>query len=142
MLLFLSDCGNNTELLDQLKAAEKALAATQAELRMLKMTTADDKGKIVHFVYFKLKPEVEVAAIVEEIKKLKTIGSLDDFEVGTFKDLNDPRALSEYDVLVQMQFENEEAYRSYQAHPVHNALKENTKEMLAGPPSTFDYTVQ
>jgi len=38
-----------------------------------------------------------------------------------------------------MSLKNEKAYQDYQKHPIHLALKENTKQYMAGPPVTYDF---
>lgn len=94
---------------------------------------------LVHIVLLKVKENAAIDELILEIQKLSAIPEVKNLEVGTFKDLGDTRALSEYAVLMQMRFENEPDYQVYQKHPIHLALKENTKLYLAGPPVTYDY---
>jgi len=91
---------------------------------------------------FRLKPDADQAKLVEEVNKLESIEGLMDLQVGPFKELGDKRALSEYSMMMEMSFEDETAYQKYQAHPLHLALKENTKSLMAGPPATYDYLKQ
>ncbi|MEM8908372.1 MAG: hypothetical protein AAGD05_11045, partial [Bacteroidota bacterium] len=65
-----------------------------------------------------------------------------DLQVGTFTDLGDTRALQQYHLVMQMGFSGQQAYQSYQQHPIHVALKEKLAEYLAASPSTYDYTKQ
>ena len=107
--------------------------STQSEIQQF------DNAPLVHIVLLKVKENIESKKLIEEIEKLNGIPGLVNLEVGTFKDLGDTRALSAYSVIIQMRFENEKDYQTYQQHPIHLALKENTKSYMAGPPSTYDY---
>ena len=94
---------------------------------------------LVHIVFFKLKEGTDVDSLIYEIKKIEKIPGLKNLEVGQFKDLDDVRALSEYQVMMQMRFANRADYHIYQKHPLHLSLQENAKAYLAGPPVTYDY---
>lgn len=131
-LLFLTACqSTDTSQIDKLT---NELIQAKTEIASLK--SADD---LVHIVYFKLKEDASKKGLIAEIKKLKNIEVLDNLEVGVFEDLGDSRAMSDYDVMMQMEFENEEDYKTYQAHPIHLALKKAVGAYLAGPPVTYDY---
>ena len=106
----------------------------QAEIADLK--SADD---LVHIVYFKMKEDASKEGLIKEIKKLEGIEVLHNLEVGTFQDLGDKRAMSEFGIVMQMEFANETDYKTYQAHPIHLALKKAVGAYLAGPPVTYDY---
>ena len=97
---------------------------------------------LVHVVYFKLKPNADQDALIEEINKLRGIEELHDLEIGIFENLEDQRALSDYQLMMSMAFKNEEDYKSYQAHKLHLGLKEKVGAYLAGPPATYDYLVK
>lgn len=77
--------------------------------------------------------------MIEEIKKLEAIEQVHEMQVGQFKDLGDQRALSDYELFLQMSFTDEAAYQTYQKHPIHLTLKEKAGAYLAGPPVTYDY---
>lgn len=123
----------DTSKVDNYKLKE-ALKMAQAKIKDLK--SADD---LVHIVYFKLKEDASKDGLIAEIKKLEGIDVLKNLEVGTFQDLGDKRAMSQFDVVMQMEFENETDYKIYQAHPIHLALKAAAGAYLAGPPVTYDY---
>lgn len=135
ILIFMS-CSNTAleqELADvktKLAEAETALAAQES----------DDNYPLVHVVYFKIKPAVDQAFIIKEIKKLEAIEVLHDLEIGTFEDLDDKRALSEYQLMMSMAFKNEADYKIYQTHELHLALKKAVGQYFAGPPAIYDYT--
>ncbi len=93
---------------------------------------------LVHTVYFDVQPE-DSEALIQACKKMEDIAEVHYLMVGAFKDLGDKRALSKYDVVMQMQFADEDAYRSYQAHPLHLSLKEKVKDLISGPPATHDF---
>lgn len=122
----------------ELQLAQQQLAETQQALSELEAAAAET-GKLVHIVLFKLKPEVDEETVIAEIKKLEAIPEIEELEVGPFQNLGDPRALSDYAVIMEMSFQDEAAYQKYQAHPTHQALKEQMGSILAGPPVTYDY---
>ena len=145
VLFGLVSCSNSaleTELKtakDALASAKTALQKANQEIAILKQA---DTGKLVHVVFFKIKPDVDVAVVIEEIKKLQQIPEVQDLEVGTFEDLGDARALSDYNLVMEMTFDNKVAYDTYQQHPVHLTLKENLGAFSAGPPATYDFIEQ
>jgi len=135
--ILISAC-NQPAATNDFENLKKNLAQVQKELATLK---ANQDHQIVHVVYFKLKPDANSAALIKEIKKIAAIEGLEELEVGTFKDLKDKRALSEFGVVMQMGFDTEAAYQAYQKHPLHIELKNNVGQYLAGPPVTYDFTV-
>ena len=137
LLSALMSCSNAT-MQEELKRIENELATSNATIEDLK-SQIEPEGNLVHVVLFKLKPDADLDAVIAEVKKLESIEGVKDLEVGLFEDLGDDRALSDYNMMMEMSFDDAEAYRKYQAHPVHLALKGNIKSMLAGPPATYDY---
>lgn len=137
-LLTLFVACTDTAVRKELQLTQKQLIEAQAALSELEAATAET-GKLVHIVLFKLKPEVDEGTVIAEIKKLEEIPEIEELEVGPFQDLGDPRALSDYPLIMEMSFQDESAYQKYQAHPTHLALKEQLGALLAGPPVTYDY---
>lgn len=137
MTVFLASC-SNPKLEKELLETELKLKETAALLAEAKTDTAE-KYPLVHVVYFKLKPDVDKGKLLEAIDKLEGIEVVKELEVGTFEDLGDERALSDYQVVMSMAFANKSAYEVYQGHELHLALKAAAKEMLAAPPATYDY---
>lgn len=125
------------EVKSELEKTRSLLASTQQELKALK---EDESGQFTHIVFFKVKSGADQEALIAEIKRLEAIEGVKDLEVGPFKNLDDPRALLDYHMMMEMSFDNVEAYKKYQAHPIHLTLKENTKDFMSGPPATYDYT--
>ena len=78
-------------------------------------------------------------SFVKKLQKLDDIEVVNDFEVGSFANLNDPRAMSDFELVMQMSFESEADYRKYQSHPHHLQLKKEIGGFLNGPPVTYDY---
>ena len=126
-------------------AVQEELSKIQSELDAAKTTISELKeaiepeGDLVHLVFFKVKANADQAAFIAEIKKLEDIEEVMDLEVGPFEDLGDARALSDYSLMMQMSFADSTAYQNYQKHPIHLALKDNTKQYMAGPPATYDF---
>lgn len=138
LLIFcLASCSNS--------ALQKEMDKVKSELKLAKATIEDIKiqiepeGKLVHFVFFKLKPDTDELALIEEIKKLESIEVVKDLQVGPFENLDDDRALDQFGLVMEMSFDNADTYKVYQTHPIHLALREKAKPFLAGPPATYDY---
>lgn len=100
------------------------------------------EGSISHIVFLKLNTDADKDKVIEEIKKISEIDVLHDLEVGLFIDLGDARALSGYDLAFSMNFKNESDYHIYQTDTLHLQLKESLKELLAGPPVTYDFEIK
>ena len=94
-----------------------------------------------HLVLFKAKSEDDAQKLVSELSALGKIDEVKSIEVGRFLDLEDARALSDYQVILNVTFENKAEYATYQSHDIHLAVKENVKKHLSGPPVSYDYTV-
>ncbi len=110
------------------------------DAKVTQSTISNSKSyPLVHQVFFKLKKGTDIKGLITEIKKLNNIPVLKHLEIGTFADLKDPRALSDYGLMMQMRFANEIDFQTYQTHPIHIALKEKGKAYLGGPPVTYDY---
>ncbi len=137
ILLFMS-CSDSA-LQHKLETTKKQLADVEAQLASATSDT-NTEYPLVHVVYFKVKPDADQAALIEEINKIEAIEVLHELEVGTFKDLGDQRALSDYQIVMSMAFANEEDYKTYQSHELHLNLKKVVGAYLAGPPATYDYT--
>ena len=128
----------NAAVEEELAATKEKLTALEAELTSLKAEERKD-APLVHIVLFNLKEDADQAALIAEIKKLEGIEQVQELEVGPFENLEDDRALSEYELIMQMSFVNNEAYQAYQQHPVHLALKEAATAYMGGPPATYDF---
>jgi len=143
LLLFILGSCSNAALETELATAKNALATAEFALQKANQEIATlkqgDAGKLVHVVFFKIKPDTDASVAIREIKKLQQIPEVQDLEVGTFEDLGDARALSDYGLMMEMTFDNKTAYDKYQQHPIHLALKENVGPFLAGPPATYDF---
>ncbi len=141
LLAILVSC-SNAAIQSELETTKLALQKAESALKTANQQLSDlhktETGQLVHIVFFKVKAEAK-AEVIAEIKKLKSIPVIQDLEVGTFENLADPRALSDYNLVMEMSFADKAAYELYQKHPHHLALKDNTKSMMAGPPATYDY---
>ena len=116
-------------------------SAAQAEIQqeITPSTIGSHKKRLVHLVWFKMKEGFDHDAFVKKLQKLDDIEVVNDFEVGNFANLEDPRAMSDFELVLQMSFESEADYRKYQSHPLHLQLKKEIGGFLNGPPVTYDY---
>jgi hypothetical protein len=139
--LFVVASCTNSALQKELEQAQNELKAAQETILQLEQAS-NTSGQLVHIVLFKLKSDADETAMLTEINKLEAIGDILELEAGIFENLGDPRALSEYTVIMEMSFADSVAYQKYQQHPIHLALKENVQPYLAGPPATYDFVAQ
>ena len=145
LLLFVflqTSCRQNPDsaAVDQLKADLTSLKTEleQSTEALSNLKSAHDYS-LVHLVYFDLREGADAVKFIEELRKLEGIDVLKDLQIGHFTDLKDPRALSQFELMMQMGFADQTTYQAYQSHPLHLALKESAKGYLAGPPVTYDY---
>ena len=138
--LFLAGCQtSNTNLEDKLNFTMKELQKTKTALKNFQ---SDPKGKIIHEVFLDLKSKNDINMVIAEIKKLSKIKEVTNLKVGTFKNLEDERAMQDYEIKFQMQFDSEKNYKTYQNDSIHLQLKKQLKQILIGPPVTYDFTIQ
>ncbi|MEM7514304.1 MAG: Dabb family protein [Bacteroidota bacterium] len=119
----------------ELELAEANLALVQLESQM------PSKGQLIHLVLFKLKPEADIQFLSEELNKLASIEEVRDLSLGEFEEVGDERSLKEYPFMMQIRFDNVEAYKTYQQDTLHLGVKKRTFHLLAGPPSSYDYLI-
>lgn len=122
---------------DASQQAQRSPAEAQQE-----QAPALNQSQLVHLVWLKLKEDAsdqDVDALFGEIKKLAAIEEVNGLEMGSFHDLGDARAMSDLDVVMQMRFDSQEDYQTYQAHPIHLQLKSDLVDYLSAPPVTYDY---
>ncbi len=131
----------NSSLQSELETVQNELTTARETIAELS-APANETGELVHIVLFKVKPDADQAAFIAEIKKLAEIETVRKLEVGPYEDMGDARALSDYGVIMEMTFADKAAYESYQKHPIHLALKDNTMSFLAGPPATYDFVTK
>ena len=106
------------------------------------VVNSGDSGKIFHLVFFDLKDDIsnlEMDSLISRLEELSKIESVGTLSFGPYADMNDERALKEFDVCLQMTFESKEAYQHYQNHPLHLELKSSLKPLLKSVPRSYDF---
>lgn len=140
LVSFLASCQDqNPQLEKELSETKARLAAAKSALEKKNSTS---ETSLVHEVYFNVKDDLtdeKKEKLHQDILKLKDIPLVHKLVVGDFINLNDPRALSDYEIKMSMEFMDEKEYSLYQAHPIHLALKKSLGDLLAGPPATYDF---
>ncbi len=124
---------STTPKLDQ---SRTALATGQSKLF---------QPRLVHLVWLTVRDdtsEADYQSLVGELYKLAAIEGVQDLEVGRFQDLQDPRAMSDRQVVMQMGFASQADYHTYQQHPIHLQLKSDLGPYLDAAPLTYDYWSQ
>lgn len=120
------------------EALERSLEEARVELDTLKSEQAM-KAPLVHLVFFDLRPDADRNAFMAEIEKLEAVTAIKWMTFGPFEDLHDPRALSQYELVMELRFARPEDYEKYQTHPVHLAVKAGLGAYLSRPPATYDF---
>jgi len=113
--------------------------------QQLQSQSTAQSGDLVHIVYMNTRNDLtteEKAKLSEDLNQLQGIPEIKSFSIGQYTDLGDQRAMSEYEVIMSMAFKDQAAYKIYQDHPTHIALKEKLGNYLSGPPATYDYIVK
>ncbi|PSR10090.1 MAG: hypothetical protein DA408_03630 [Bacteroidetes bacterium] len=95
--------------------------------------------RLLRLAYLDTKANANVDANLSQLAQIETVKNL---QIGTFWKLGDERALATYDVLMEMGFTDEAAYRAHQQHPLHLQVKAQFGAYLAGPLATYDYQVR
>lgn len=103
---------------------------------------SNDSGNIKHLVFLSVKMNVNLDSLKRELNKLSMINSVNNFQVGIFKDLNDPKSLSDFELVLEMNFNTEQDYHNYQSDSLHLILIEKTRHLMDGPPKSFDYMIE
>ncbi|KAA3625519.1 MAG: Dabb family protein [Bacteroidetes bacterium] len=144
LLMVLAGCQQNN-IQEQLAACQQELSEKTEALEAALNSSESENLSLVHTVYLNVKDDISEAdrsRLIEGIKTLASIPGVYNLKTGSFKDLGDKRALSEYEVVLQMEFLDEEAYRHYQQDSVHIGFKKSVADLLAGPPATHDFILQ
>jgi len=141
----LTACQQNADLPKRIVQLESELRSAKTEIAELSKAKTAKAETLTHLVYLNLKEDIsgsEREKLVKAIDELKKIPEVKNLEQGSFKNLNDPRALSDFELFFQMDFKDTTDYKVYQAHEIHLALKRLAKGLLAGPPVTYDYEIK
>ncbi|MDG1434010.1 MAG: Dabb family protein [Saprospiraceae bacterium] len=137
--IFLMSCNNpNPRIEKELSEIKTRLIVALAALE----GKNPPKNLIVHEVYFNLKDDLtsfQKEKFFQDILTLKDIPVIQNLIIGDFKDLDDPRALSEYEIKMSMEFQSKKEYIEYQEHPIHLSLKKIASNIIAAPPATYDF---
>lgn len=121
------------------------LAAFLTSCKTTQQISNADSPSLVHIVLFKLKTsmsEDDLAYLEKEIWKMSSINVVQNLQVGHFEDLEDNRAMDDYQMIMYMEFKNRDDYLVYKNHAKHQLLKDRCKDFLAGVPRTYDYLKQ
>lgn len=129
-------------LKDELERKKQELTQVQTDLQAMEQEV---DAPLVHIVLFKLKKrisELDKSMVIKKLNKLEQIKEVKEFRLGMFKDLGDKRALSEYDIVIEMRFTDSNEYQAYQRSSIHQQVKKELKSSLAGAPASYDYVIK
>lgn len=138
-LLFLVGCEEEKDAnTRQLERLEKKVFELTERLENLPVPTSG----LTHLVFLNLKDELsaeEQSIFFATLNELGQINSVASFRIGHFKNVDDPRALMQYEVVLEMGFQDVSALNAYQEDEQHLAIRAKLRPYLAGPPVTYDY---
>lgn len=137
----LSAC-SNPKLEKQLAETQEALA--HAEATLAEMEEASQVNKIVHTLYFTLKPELSKSDREQFVGYLNQLGALpyvSQIKIGIPDSMPDPRAKKDYDYAMEMQFASKAELAAYQEDSTHAAIRTLLGPQLGGPPLVYDFEV-
>ena len=86
---------------NEFKKIKAELATAKSEIENLKLQI-EPEGDLVHLVLFKTKPDADFIALGKEIEKMEAIAVIKDLQYGAFENLGDERALSDYQMIIEM----------------------------------------
>ena len=131
------------------QGSEETIAELQASLdeAQSQISAVEDPqaGSLVHLVFLTTREDLtdeERTTLLSELGRLGEIEEVKGYDIGEFEDLEDARALSQYNLILSMYFESEDDYRVYQNNDDHLDVRSKLGAYLAGPPATYDYIVQ
>ncbi|MGH1365945.1 MAG: Dabb family protein [Calditrichia bacterium] len=104
----------------------------------------DRKVGLTHLVFLDLKSDLlpeQLEGIMEKVNQLGEIANVQSFNIGRYQDVGDPRAMSQYEIVLELLFENAARLASYQQNEQHLAIRAELKKYLAGPPVVYDYLI-
>ncbi len=137
-ILSLAGCQNANDT--NLAAMQEELKAAQATIDSL--SNAEQTG-ILHTIYLTTKPDIsdeDKTQFLEMVKSLGNIQQVKDIEVAERLNVGDEeRALKQYNVVLQIRFDNLEDLRIYDKDEYHAQVRGQLKEYLVGPPASFDF---
>ena len=98
--------------------------------------------EIRHLVFLDVKREVNLDSLIIELYHLSKLESVSSFSIGKYKELNDLKAMSDYELILDMTFTNKKTYLSYQSDSLHQTMISKSMKCMAGPPASFDYQIK
>lgn len=104
----------------------------------------NQKGALVHTVILKLKDstsESRRAEIIKLLDSLKKIEVTQNLYTAIRAETPDPRAKTDYDIILQMTFNDIEELVSYSEDPFHLDIRKQLKDDLSEAPVVYDYWV-
>ena len=104
-----------------------------------------NEAKLVHLVYLDIKDDLTDSVkteLLQSLDSLNYIEQIKSLDIGMFSNLEDPRAMSKFELIMNMKFMGKEDYELYQNDPIHLSLREKLGIYLSGPPVTYDYSIQ
>lgn len=150
-IIILSSCQSSDEAvieaqeyatIAQAQAKEAQAQVEKAQATIDSLVKANDTG-IIHTIYLTTKPDLsdeDKAKFITTVESLGQIEQVKSIEVAERLNVGDEeRALTKYNIILQMRFDNLEDLKIYDKDEFHAQVRGQLKEYLAGPPASFDF---
>ncbi len=102
-------------------------------------------GQLVHTVIIKFKNTVTPDRKKELKTLLLSLGDIKEtngFFLASLADTPDPRAVKNYDFILQMAFNSEEDLAKYSTNAYHEQVRNQIKDEISATPLVFDYWIE
>jgi len=138
LIFFLLSCNSSKELQTQLAEAQAQIALLQNQN---KLDNAEG-NQLVHIVFLKLNDNTTIdqkKELIDAIEELHEVETLNQLVIGEIAETNDPRFISDDELVFYIWVNNMEDYEFYQKHELHLKLKEIAKNHLERAPAVYDF---
>ncbi len=140
IIFSLLSCNNNEET-QRIHDLEAKIDHLQSKIKSLK---DDNKGKLAHIVYLKLREDIrdeEYKVLIKAIEDLDKISVVEELHLGKIAKTGDTRFISDHELMFQITVDKKSDLDIYQKDSIHLKLKRLAKEYLSKPPAVYDYWI-
>ena len=145
LTFLLSACFSNPDYPAQLEAAQTEIQALKTQLENRIQAQEEQisfENTLVHIVLLQLNEDIsdeEKETLVKKLESLADIPTVKNLQIGMPEDTDDPRAMTDYDLVLHMGFSSLDNLVTYQKDENHLAIRADLKPYLAKPPVVYDF---
>ncbi len=146
ILVFLFSCGPDNDA--EIEILQEKLREKTSEIDELNQALEAEglfaRGKLLHLVYFNLKNDLEremYDQFLNEVNRLKSITVVKNLVYGEHEDVGDIRSMKDFEIVMQLTFDDVSSLDEYQKDPIHLDVKDKVGPYLEGPPVVYDFII-